>query len=220
MKLYAKMNEKQNKNPMNPKKSLKPTTYPQVTVRMVEGQPIYSNEDVQFDNLLSRLMTDGTLNEDIYKECLQMISTGIVDIDRVCEYGRYTGDTILSVMIRLKQMDKVVELLKLGANAFIPLEPSSRISLTPASLFWETMTNDKANPNLYYEAFTMIRKQAELREQREDSDVVETPRRNDVYMCVEDNAEETDPEVLVYEDLLGRRDCSELYCTDEANLFQ
>ena len=220
MKMYAKLNEQQNKNPTKPDTTWKPTSSPQVTVHMKNGQLTYSNDDIQFDNLMERVVADGKLNEDVYQQCLHMTATGVVDIDHVCEYGRYEGDTLLSVMIRAKRMDKVVELLQLGANAFIQLEPRFKKPITPASLFWETMTSDKTNPSLYYEAFKLIRKQAEVRERNEDSGVPANPRKNDVYMCVEDNTEETDPNVLVYEDLLDRRDCSELYCTDEANLFE
>lgn len=220
MKMYAKMNEQQNRNSIKPDTTLKPATKPTFTVHMKNGQLSYSNDDIQFDNLMDQLVKDGELDEDVYQQCLQMIATGVVDLDRICEYGKYYGDTLLSAMIRLKQMDKVVELLQLGANAFIQLTVTFGRPVTPASLFWKTMTNDKENPSQYYEAFKLIRKQAELREQMEESGASANPRKNDVYMCVEDNTEQADPNVLVYEDLLGRQDCSELYCTDEANLFE
>ena len=84
--MYAKMNEQQNRNSIKPDTTLKPATKPTFTVHMKNGQLSYSNDDIQFDNLMDQLVKDGELDEDVYQQCLQMIATGVVDLDRICEY--------------------------------------------------------------------------------------------------------------------------------------
>ena len=66
---------------------------------------IYDTTQENISLHVSNVYADGELDEDVYQQCLQMIATGVVDLDRICEYGKYYGDTLLSAMIRLKQMD-------------------------------------------------------------------------------------------------------------------
>ena len=183
-------------------------TMPGTTVSFDKTQAGYSDVDIHFDNCMCDIGRDGRLKESSYFTCLSLIASGKVDIDYRCKQEcNYEYYTLLGIMMETDDMERALELLKLGADASIDLCNGQ----TPASIFWKKFSYSHENPELYCEVYKLVSESVKRESQESD---VGDDYVYDVYMCVERNEMSEDENCLVYEDLVKQENCSLLCYTD------
>ena len=73
-----------------------------------------------FQECMCNLDWNGKLDSESYHTCISFIASGRMDVNTLCNVkGRFNGYNLLAIVMTTGEMDRVLELLKLGANGMV-----------------------------------------------------------------------------------------------------